>query len=435
MPCHAIHTPPAPFLCPCLFVYWLQTVLTRPTAVLLATKIYLSMQWTRFLWRGRKNIISLPAHSKIGPSYRRIRRQLLIGTAVVILLLVSLLFIKKFGQTGEEDARMQKITEYINQAMDKILTLETREEQNEAFRKLRPPLPIEPIRMTLTTAVFRYTSTSPNIILKRVIHNSVTKLNEDFMSRTLVGDNLVRTLKTFRTKHATGDGTNQILIWIFSEYLNVKLSQKAIRGDEEKIRAIIEGALKGLQQMHALSIAHLDLKIGNIMGRASKKGVVYKLIDFGYSQLMPPSGSVAIPGKNYGTYPYKPPEIVFQNLHGLKSDIWSLGAIAWFLSLQYTPFYLENMKKDISTYKKFLSTKNAQSETGYANHRFIFASKTSDSLKDFIKTCMQTDAEKRPDVSELLRHHFITGGRGRAYDGRSDEIDDTTSDYSSERVH
>ena len=331
-------------------------------------------------------------------------------------------FVIKFFKIGELKLEM-KVTEYINKEMDRILTLKTRDKQNDEFRNLKPRLPIEPIRMTLTTAVFKYTSITPNVILKRIIHNPANNLNEDFLSMSLDSPYVCKTLKSFRTKRMLPDGSEQVFVWIFFEFLDVKITQRTVRGNESLIRKIISDALKGLNYLHSKNIAHLDMKVGNIMGKTTDKGVVYKLIDFGYSQKMPEGGSIVIPKKNYGTYPYKPPEVVFKNEHGLKSDIWSLGAICWFLSLQYTPFYFEGYEKDLSSYRKFLKKRTERIEDR-KNHIFIFSKNASYELKDFVKKCMEVEPEDRPTVQELMKHPFITGDKIANAKDTDDEIED-----------
>lgn len=319
---------------------------------------------------------------------------------------------------------MAKITEYINREMDRILKLGTREEQNDEFSKLNPPLPITPVRMTLTTAVFKYTYVNPPLILKRVIWNEKNGLCEDETSMKLQGPHLVKTLRTFRSKWMTSQDQEQKLLWIFFEYLDTRISQRAINGNEDMIRHIIRDVLKGLAQLHSMSIAHLDLKIGNVMGKKTSRGMVYKLIDFGYSQAMPKKGYLHIPKKSYGTYPYKPPEVMFNNDHGLKSDIWALGAIAWFLSLRYTPFYLDEYEKDKASYRKFLSKR---SPTHPENHRFFFPSRSSLEIRDFVEKCMQIDPADRPTAEELLRHPFVQGKKAISH--RHDEKNEVTYIY------
>jgi len=355
-----------------------------------------------------------------------------ITLTIAILAFVSgtiafLIITKKFISSPQIFRDMNRITDYVNREMDRILLLETREEQNEEFRRLKPDVPIVPIRMTLTTAVFKYIRTTPPVILKRVIWNPVNNLNEDYMSMSIKHPHIVKTLKTFRTKRRLQDGTTETIVWIFSEFLDIRLLQKHVAKNEVLISKILADAMEGLQYMHSQSIAHLDLKIGNIMGKTTKNGICYKLIDFGYAQLMPSSGHVMIPKKNYGTYPYKAPEIVVKNVHGLKSDIWSLGAICWFLSLEYTPFYKENYEKDIAAFKKFINVKN---ENKPGCHQFTFNEATSKELKSFVKTCMQLDPEKRPTIEDLKKHPFIRGRGVVEYSSTDDLIEENVNEDS-----
>lgn len=347
----------------------------------------------------------------LGNRYARHIKLLLL---IFIVFVATILAIKKFKSIREEWAYMDKVTDYINREMDRILQLETREEQNEEFRKLRPELALKPVRMTLSTAVFKYTRTTPNIVLKRVIYNPKNELNEDLMSMDLCAPNIVRTVKTFQSHRVLRSGEQQTLIWIFSEFLDVRLSQSTVRGDEKIIRNILRDALYGLVYMHSRSIAHLDLKVGNIMGKKNaRNAIVYKLLDFGYAQKMPWFGFVILKDKNYGTFPYKPPEIVFHHKHGLQSDIWSLGAIAWYLSLQYTPFYLRNNRKDIAAYRKFIQDRRLDP----GNHHFIFNKNTSAALKSFVKTCMQIDPAMRPAATTTSRWGTMWAPRTRSTAG------------------
>ncbi|KAI5149970.1 hypothetical protein ENBRE01_1220 [Enteropsectra breve] len=337
------------------------------------------------------------------------RKKLLVKLLLPLLLFFfTLVILKKKLQffTPRDSVMKEGIMEYINREMDKILTLSTRPEQNAAFEKLEPEYGLVPIRMTLTTAVFKYDKTSPPLILKRIIYNPMSTLNEDLTYKTLKHENIVQMKKAGRTYRTLPDGTQQTIIWIFFEYLDKKISQRVVKGEKEVIRKIVSDSLQGLEYMHLKHVAHLDIKIGNIVGQTTKRGTVYKLIDLGYAQRMPSNtGKVTIPKKNYGTYPYKPPEIVYRNEHGLKSDIWSLGAVAWFLSLKYTPFYKENMEKDTARYKAFLGKANKAAD----EDRFFFRKDTSPELIDFVKTCMRVNPDERPNATELLQHPFITG--------------------------
>lgn len=341
----------------------------------------------------------------------RLRHWFLYLSTIVCVFLATLFIIEKFNKKKNVLTLpyMRNVFFDINKEMERILLLETREEQNVEFLNMsKIKSLLKPLRMTLTTAVFKCIKTNPVLILKRIIKNPGNNLNEDKMSMELVSPYILKTIKAFRTTHYKDfANAKETLIWIFTEYMDIKLSQRVVKGDEFMIRNIMEDALRGLVYMHSKSIAHLDLKIGNIMGKTKKDGsIIYKLIDFGYSQNVGEKGFLIIPGKNYGTYPYKPPEVVFQNKHGLKSDIWSLGAVAWFLSLQFTPFYYDNQVKDMQAYKKFLINKKNSKDKDH--HSFMFDKDTSPNLQDFIRVCMNVNYDKRPTAKELLLHPFIT---------------------------
>lgn len=341
-------------------------------------------------------------------TYYRYKYGLRIVFTVVILVFITIWTLKKITPFKTCDPKMAKLLEYINREMDRILKIKTREAQNEEFKKLKPSLPISPIRMTLTTAVFKYNGNSVPFALKRIIWNEKSGLEEDKMSMYLEGPHLVRTIDAFRTEWINNSGEKQTILWIFSEMLDVVVSQKYVKGDKHKIRMILRDILRGVAFLHSKSIAHLDLKICNVMGKKTPEGkTIYKLIDFGFSRKIPANKPVHFPGKNYGTFPYKAPEVMLSSLHGQKSDIWSIGAIAWYLSLEYTPFYRSNgHEKDMPAYKRFISKPAAASPK---NHKFFFHKSTPPALRSFIMSCMRIEMDKRPTAEELLKHPFILG--------------------------
>lgn len=190
--------------------------------------------------------------------------------------------------------------------------------------------------------------------------------------------------------------------------MDIKINDDHVGGDERVIRKILRDALKGLKYMHDHNYAHLDIKIANIMGSTNSKGeIIYKLIDFGYTQHFSEKMAV-IPKKNYGTYPFKAPEVIKKSIHGTKSDIWALGATAWYLSLSNILFYDEDGNKDDSAYAEFINY-GRKKYKGNNKHRFTFRKETSPELRHFITTTMDLDWKARPTVDQLLRHPFIQG--------------------------
>jgi len=173
-----------------------------------------------------------------------------------------------------------------------------------------------------------------------------------------------------------------------------------------------------------MNMIHLDLKMANVMGKVVNGIPHYVLLDFGYSRDLTKDGveeEIRIPGKAYGTFPYKPPEVIFENIHGKKSDIYCIGAIALFLSLGETPFYDNDGEKDIYAHRKFLR----------GRYELTHHPNTSNELKNFIKKCMNLDRHKRPTARELLKHEFILN---KPIDNISSEVEDDSGYTSSSEM-
>ncbi|TBU02727.1 protein kinase [Hamiltosporidium tvaerminnensis] len=297
------------------------------------------------------------------------------------------------------------LLKYINVSVENCLQEKTRNEQNKAFQMLKSYLPVKPIKMTQITAVFLYSGKKIPLVIKRVVLRKDSPSFEDIVSMRLKHPNVLQTYHTFKTSFINSKDEKQDILWLISEFLTEKVTQKMVSRDEELIKIIITDVLNGLNYMHKQNIAHLDMKIANVMGEQSGTKISYKLIDFGYSRdlnkepNLHSKNEVVIPHKSYGTFPYKPPEVVFENAHGLKADIWCVGAISWFLSLGKTPFYTEDGDKNIEEYKKFVSGKT----------KHFFKGEISPELEDFILRAMNPNRHHRPTADQLLKHAFITG--------------------------
>jgi calcium/calmodulin-dependent protein kinase I len=317
---------------------------------------------------------------------------------VFILLNKKIIFVYRRRDNLQME---EKCMNFINESVDQVLKLRTRREQNKMFAAITTTLPLLPLKMTKANAVFLYTYTKPNVVIKRCIVSRQADLAEDKISMELESEHVVKIYKTYKRTFVNHKNEEQMIVWIFMEYLNHRITQDNVRGNEDKIREIAAGILKGLKYIHGKGIAHLDLKISNVMGHDTKKGLVYKLIDFGFARRLEEKGEdaeVVIPTKSYGTYPYKPPEVGKLNIHGIKSDIWCLGAVVWFLSLKHMPFYFDNGEKDIQAYRAFINQQD----------RIRFRKGTSYALRDFVKKCMLFDRAQRPTAAKLLEHPFIT---------------------------
>lgn len=322
---------------------------------------------------------------------------------------------------------IKECMDFIDIEVTKCLRMKDRKHQNKLFANIKTTLPIRPIKMTLTTAVFLFKSQQQTFVMKRVIIKPESLSQEEEISLNLKHKNILSTFHSEVTEFKPESGVKLDILWLFSEFLRERVSQTKVDRDEDIIRSILIDSLTALAFMHSKNIVHLDLKLANIMGQKVGETIVYKLIDFGYSRNLEKeehgtTEEVYIHKKAYGTFPYKSPEIVIENIHGKASDIWCIGAIAWFLSLGKTPFYTSSGEKNTDSHRNFLST----------NKKFLFMKDTSKELKNFIELAMKRNRKKRPTAQNLLNHPFIIRTKLGKSKSKDFEDDGYYSGFSSE---
>lgn len=325
--------------------------------------------------------------------------------------------------------KIYKILDQINNEVEICLEYSGRKRQNEEFAKIDFIPNLRPIRLSEMTAVFEMTGNIGSyldigtqnkhkdighkpidrIIIKRVLLKPENKPEEEKISMAVNHPHIVRTYRTHKCSIVNSKGKTQNILWLFIEPLNVKVSIKENAKKEGDIRAILKDTLEGLSYLHNNSIAHLDIKLANVMGDKDSDGnITYKLIDFGFSRQLPANKKeVEYPNRCYGTFPYKSPEVWLSSIHGFSSDIWCIGAMSLFLANKKSSYFQ----------KKGTNTGDTGNTKDYAEFRLFLEEKrqikidpdTSPELVSFIKICMQRDRNARPTASSLLSHKFIRG--------------------------
>lgn len=156
--------------------------------------------------------------------------------------------------------------------------------------------------------------------------------------------------------------------------------------EEDYLKLFIFQILEGLTFLHKnLKIFHRDIKPANIL--INLEGEV-KLADFGVSAQV--LKTLDQKTTFVGTEKYMAPERLKGPKHGAKSDIWSLGVIAYECFYGEHPVKYENQFDLIEKMKVFKMPPDAPP---------VFA--------DFINCCLKFSPQERLSAHQLLSHEWL----------------------------
>ena len=97
-------------------------------------------------------------------------------------------------------------------------------------------------------------------------------------------------------------------------------------------RSILGQIVVGLSYLHGKDMIHKDLKPENILAKVTTCGnVLWKLSDFGFARMLPSGQRNFKETDNCGTVGYISPELLESNRPTFESDVWALGAVAFFV--------------------------------------------------------------------------------------------------------
>ena len=174
---------------------------------------------------------------------------------------------------------------------------------------------------------------------------------------------------------------------------------------EQVICKWIGNVAEGLKHLAALFIVHFDLKPQNLLVKAMDQSLV--IGDLGlalhYHQL--PNN---LNGHARGTYQYSAPEVLRGGEFDCKSDIFSLGIIAWELATTRLPTY--NVEADWWKNWNQLARsiyRRQQSNTWPPSlpHQY------SAQFKDLVYSMMAVDRLARVNASDVFDHHLVQQSR------------------------
>ncbi|KAJ3780767.1 CAMK/CAMK1 protein kinase [Lentinula aff. detonsa] len=164
---------------------------------------------------------------------------------------------------------------------------------------------------------------------------------------------------------------------------------------EKDASGVIRSILSGVAYLHEHDIVHRDLKPENILYRTSAEDSNIVIADFGIAKhLHTPEEQLHSLAGSIG---YVAPEVLLNEGHGKKVDLWSVGIITYVLLCGYSPFRSDDVKVLIR-------------ETTEAKIEFHdrYWKNVSPQAKTFIKQLLNPDPTHRPSAAEASQDPWLT---------------------------
>ncbi|XP_057339928.1 twitchin-like isoform X2 [Microplitis mediator] len=149
---------------------------------------------------------------------------------------------------------------------------------------------------------------------------------------------------------------------------------------------------EGIEFVHSQNILHLDMKPENILC-LTKEGNRIKIIDFGLARQYDPRKKLQV---LFGTPEFVAPEVVNFDQIGFGTDLWSIGVICYVLLSGLSPFMGDT---DVETMANVTIAKYDFDHEAFNN--------ISEDAKDFIRSLLVKDKEKRLTAHQCRRHRWL----------------------------
>ncbi|CAD8173588.1 unnamed protein product [Paramecium octaurelia] len=159
--------------------------------------------------------------------------------------------------------------------------------------------------------------------------------------------------------------------------------------NENVSKIVLQQLLTALNELIKKDYLHRDIKPENILIHQR----TLKLADFGFSVKADYSGNQLF-RENVGTPLYMAPQILENKHYSVKSDIWSIGVMAYQMLTGEHPWVAD----DPAQLLKSIKSQKLQ----FPSHIPI-----SEDFKEFIKNCLQYDEKDRYNWDDLIEHKIF----------------------------
>ncbi|KNE72085.1 CAMK/CAMK1 protein kinase [Allomyces macrogynus ATCC 38327] len=166
------------------------------------------------------------------------------------------------------------------------------------------------------------------------------------------------------------------------------------RFTEHDAAALVRNLIQGVAEIHKCRVVHRDIKPENLLFRTTNDLTDIMIADFGVSRtaneddvLMTVCGS---PG-------YCAPEILLNQGHNTKADLWSVGVVTFTMLCGYSPFGPIDDPKGLMD----------RMMTGKIDFNERYWKYISAEAKDFVRKLLTLDPHSRPSATEALAHPWL----------------------------
>jgi len=187
-----------------------------------------------------------------------------------------------------------------------------------------------------------------------------------------------------------------------------RMDKMGLPYSEQEAAKVLEGVFSAMRCLHSMHITHRDLKPENLMYASDVEDDpeynTIKVCDLGLAQIVR-SGSDVM-HTVCGTPGFMAPEIWRKQPYGNKADMWSIGAIMYWMLSTDLPF-----SQSDENIPKFLKAME-QGKVDFPDRYFVQVSKDA---KDLITGLLAYDPKLRLSALQAIDHAWIKFG-GEAFD-------------------
>ncbi|MFT3882582.1 MAG: serine/threonine-protein kinase [Gemmatales bacterium] len=193
------------------------------------------------------------------------------------------------------------------------------------------------------------------------------------------------------------DGTIKYIVMEYIEGVTTTLFASEV-ASFSLIVPIIKQICNATSFIHSKGLVHCDISPSNIIINVDQNTV--KLIDFGLARY----ASIAA-GENTisGKYRYMAPEVIDHCGHSVKSDIFSIGVVAYEMLFKKHPYaeYLNNNTVPSADDIRIALSKVPYNHTSVCS-QYKIDKKTGAAICSLLEKCMKSAPEERPALNDLI---------------------------------